>query len=349
LILLTSLGRRELSEGADEFAAHLSKPVKPSALFDALIGVVTGQPVRVSPRKAMGALPLNAQMGEQWPLRILLAEDNPTNQKLAVIILGRLGYRADLAANGLEAWQALERQPYDVVLMDMQMPELDGLEATRRIRQELPALRQPHIIAMTANAMQGDREACLAAGMNDYVSKPIRIEELVAALSTSRPLESGPRPELQALEIRADDSSSPPAQPVEGPGARVQPEPDGALSDARVLDPRALEELLATLGGERSNLKIIIDSFLTDGPGLLDELDGFVEAGDAAGVRRAAHSLKSNGADFGATTFAERCKELEMMGKSGELDGAAELAARIRAEYRNVAAALATVREGEAI
>jgi signal transduction histidine kinase/CheY-like chemotaxis protein len=349
LILLTSLGRRELREGAEAFSAHLTKPVKPSALFDALIGIFTGQPIRVLPRKAAEAPQLNAQMGEQWPLRILLAEDNPTNQKLALIILGRLGYKADLAANGREALQALERQPYDVVLMDMQMPEMDGLEATRRIRRELPASRQPHIIAMTANAMQGDREACLAAGMNDYVSKPIRIEELVGALSTSRPLESGPGPEQETLETGAYESSSPPAQPVEGLGVRVQPEPDRTLSDGTVLDSRALEELLATLGGELANLKILIDSFLTDGPGLLDELDGFVEADDAAGVRRVAHSLKSNGADFGATTFAERCKQLEMMGKSGELDGAAEMAAQIRAEYRRVAAALATVRDREAI
>jgi HPt (histidine-containing phosphotransfer) domain-containing protein len=197
--------------------------------------------------------------------------------------------------------------------------------------------------------MQGDREACLAAGMNDYVSKPIRIEELVGALSTSRPLESGPGPEQETLETGAYESSSPPAQPVEGLGVRVQPEPDRTLSDGTVLDSRALEELLATLGGELANLKILIDSFLTDGPGLLDELDGFVEADDAAGVRRVAHSLKSNGADFGATTFAERCKQLEMMGKSGELDGAAEMAAQIRAEYRRVAAALATVRDREAI
>jgi CheY-like chemotaxis protein len=127
-------------------------------------------------------------MAQRLPLRILLAEDYVVNQKLALRLLAQMGYRADVAANGLETIQALERQPYDVVLMDVQMPETDGLEATRQIRERLPAAEQPRIIAMTANAMQGDREICLEAGMDDYVSKPIRVHELVQALSRCRPL-----------------------------------------------------------------------------------------------------------------------------------------------------------------
>ena len=117
-------------------------------------------------------------------MRVLLAEDNATNQKLALALLSRMGYRADVAANGVEALEALKRQPYDVVLMDVQMPEMDGLEATRRIVAAAGA--RPRIVAMTANAMQGDREACLAAGMDDYITKPIRVEALVAALTQSR-------------------------------------------------------------------------------------------------------------------------------------------------------------------
>ena len=130
-------------------------------------------------------------MALRHPLRILLAEDNAVNQKLALRLLSQMGYRADVAANGIEAIQAVERQPYDVVLMDVQMPEMDGLEATRQIRARSQARgagtagSRPRIIAMTANAMQGDRELCLEAGMDDYLAKPIRVAELVAALSRS--------------------------------------------------------------------------------------------------------------------------------------------------------------------
>jgi CheY-like chemotaxis protein len=125
---------------------------------------------------------MDAEMGKRHPLRILLAEDNVVNQKLALRILQQLGYRADLAANGVEAVQSVERQPYDVVLMDVQMPEMDGLEAARVITTRWAREQRPWIVAMTANAMQGDREECLAAGMDEYVTKPIRVERLVEAL-----------------------------------------------------------------------------------------------------------------------------------------------------------------------
>ena len=116
------------------------------------------------------------------PFRILLAEDNAVNRKLAIRLLLQMGYRADLASNGIEAIESIERQTYDVVLMDVQMPETDGLEASRRITAKYQPERRPRIIAMTANAMQGDREECLAAGMDDYVTKPIRVDALVASL-----------------------------------------------------------------------------------------------------------------------------------------------------------------------
>jgi CheY-like chemotaxis protein len=125
---------------------------------------------------------LDGGMAGRHPLRILLAEDNAVNQKLALRLLERMGFHADLASNGLEALDALERQPYDVVLMDVQMPELDGLDAARQICERWPSQKRPRIIAMTANAMPEDRQACLAAGMDDYLAKPIRPEELEAAL-----------------------------------------------------------------------------------------------------------------------------------------------------------------------
>jgi CheY-like chemotaxis protein len=139
-----------------------------------VLGEAASRPVPHVP--AIGARP-----GEDHPLRILLAEDNPVNQKLAIRVLAQMSYAAEVAGDGRQAVAAVEAEPYDVVLMDVQMPELDGLEATRQIRAKWPD-RPLWIIAMTANAMAGDREACLAAGMNDYLSKPIRPAELAAAL-----------------------------------------------------------------------------------------------------------------------------------------------------------------------
>jgi len=194
LILLSSLGGygREIPPGL--FSVSLTKPLKASALFNSLTGLFAGRRAPDHVPESVSGRP-DAEMARRLPLRILLAEDYVVNQKLALRLLAQMGYRADVAANGLETIQALDRQPYDVVLMDVQMPEMDGLEATREIRARWPAAEQPRIIAMTANAMQGDREICLEAGMDDYVSKPIRVDELVRALSRCSPLARRPAPE----------------------------------------------------------------------------------------------------------------------------------------------------------
>jgi signal transduction histidine kinase/CheY-like chemotaxis protein/HPt (histidine-containing phosphotransfer) domain-containing protein len=342
LVMLTSLGRNEVRGESDLFAAFLNKPIKPSSLFDVLVGVVSGQPTRVVAREAKAEPQFDAQMGQRWPLQILLAEDNATNQKLALRILARLGYGADVAANGLEVLDALHRQRYDVVLMDVQMPEMDGLEATRTLRSDLPEDRQPHVIAMTANAMQGDREMCLAAGMDDYVSKPIRVDELVQALNRSRPLKSAQEPRADAVMDRAPKANGDTSQPV-AKGAR----PPGARDLAGgvpTLDPEALGNLLSVVGGEFDYLDELIDSFLEDAPQLLAELDQLVDAQDADGVRRVAHSLKSNGQDFGAVAFFDLCQRLEALGKSGRLNGASGLASEVMAEYGKVEGALMAVR-----
>jgi HPt (histidine-containing phosphotransfer) domain-containing protein len=172
----------------------------------------------------------------------------------------------------------------------------------------------------------------LAAGMDDYLSKPIRIDELVEALSKSRPLATSPEPGEPAVLDRESEVRSVASDVVD------------LATEAAVLDSKALENLLSMLGGEFDYLVELIDSFLEDAPQLLAELNQYIEGGDAAGVHRMAHSLKSNGADFGATTFSNLCKELEMMAKSGALDGAAELAAKIVTEYAKVEMALAAVR-----
>jgi signal transduction histidine kinase/DNA-binding response OmpR family regulator len=185
LVLFSSLGRKEAGDTEGHFSAYLAKPLRQSQLFDTLVSLLT----HGAPKKVEGAKPkLDASLAQRHPLRILLAEDNVVNQKLAMRLLSQMGYRADLASNGIEAVESVERQTYDVVLMDVQMPEMDGLEATRRIVARWPgAAPRPRIVAMTANAMQGDREQCLAAGMDDYVTKPIRVDTLVQALMQVTP------------------------------------------------------------------------------------------------------------------------------------------------------------------
>jgi PAS domain S-box-containing protein len=192
VVVLSSLGSRD--RDADAVTAFLTKPVKPAALRDTLTSVIAGIPVRGVARTP-DRPSIDPGVASRHPLRILLAEDNAVNQKLALRFLQRMGYEADVAENGLQAIEALDRRPYDVVLMDVQMPELDGLDATRQIRARWPR-RALRIVAMTANAMEGDREACLAAGMDDYLSKPIRPDELAAALTAS--------PATPETEPRAD-------------------------------------------------------------------------------------------------------------------------------------------------
>ncbi|HWZ42849.1 MAG TPA: histidine kinase N-terminal 7TM domain-containing protein [Candidatus Saccharimonadales bacterium] len=185
-IAWTWIWRQEEQNESKLFAAQLTKPLRPSQLYHALLralhqhpsgfGVYTGKP-KADPKTA-----------EQLPLRILLAEDNMVNQKVARYTLGRLGYHADVVVNGLEVVEAIARQPYDVVLMDMQMPEMGGAEATQLIRNRFPNHQQPTIIALTADAMQGDRERCLQAGVDYYMSKPLRIEDLMQVLAQCHPL-----------------------------------------------------------------------------------------------------------------------------------------------------------------
>jgi PAS domain S-box-containing protein len=186
LVLLSSLGTRALPDADGPPCACLSKPAKPAALFEALVAVSLGRFDRTSrtERPTPAALPSGRP---ERPERVLVAEDNRVNQKVALTMLARLGFRADVAANGLEVLDALRRQHYDIILMDVQMPEMDGIEASRRLGELYPiSSERPWIIALTANAMLGDREACLAAGMNDYLSKPFKNDDLLAALGRVR-------------------------------------------------------------------------------------------------------------------------------------------------------------------
>ncbi len=195
IVLATSVGRRDATAdprwGTAGVGAVVTKPIKASALHTAVVEAL-GEALE-RPQEGEPAA-LDPELASKHPLRILLTEDNAVNQKLALRLLEKMGYRADVAGDGLEALQALERQPYDLVLMDVQMPEMDGLEATRRIVERWGDSERPWVVAMTAEAMQGDRERCLAAGMNDYVTKPIRIQELVTALQRTPRRDTGSAP-----------------------------------------------------------------------------------------------------------------------------------------------------------
>jgi CheY-like chemotaxis protein len=184
LILFSSIGRHYVKEEPGLFAAVVSKPAKPSQLYDCLINVLSNS---ASPFVPTPSVPVETPQAVANPTRILLAEDNVVNQKVALHMLARMGCRADLAANGLEVLQAIERVDYEVILMDVQMPDMDGLDATRHIRaSQKSGANRPWIVALTANAMQGDREKCMEAGMDDYLGKPIKANELAAAFTRVR-------------------------------------------------------------------------------------------------------------------------------------------------------------------
>jgi PAS domain S-box-containing protein len=312
LVLLTSLGRLPEDQWSGVFSAQLAKPLKASQLYNTLLQVLTASRVREETAEvAVGAKHAMSS------LRILLAEDNAMNRKVALGLLKRLGYGADVALNGLEALEALEQQPYDVVLMDVQMPELDGLDASRRICEQWPPESRPHIIAMTANALREDREACFSAGMNDYVAKPIRAEELAAALKRVPPL-------------RNRDAGS------GGSGVAGPPQ-----SEVR-LEAEALKNL-RDLGGMEFVIEVV-DVFLADAPALMTSLRSSLEREDTEEVRRAAHTLKSNGSTLGAMAFAELCRTVEQHAKDGRLNRVSQLVDQIDDEYRTLRETLASLR-----
>ncbi len=181
-LLLTALRVRSAEAVALGAAGAVVKPVRPAAMLDAVVRATTG--TALEEKRGPASSPFGPEMAQRLPLRLLLADDNAVNQKVGSMLLKRLGYTTDTVANGLEVLRALESKTYDLILLDVQMPEMDGYEAARRVRAKWAdrESERPRIVAMTGNAMLGDRELCLAAGMDDYVTKPVRLEELIAAL-----------------------------------------------------------------------------------------------------------------------------------------------------------------------
>ncbi|MGB5967978.1 MAG: DUF3365 domain-containing protein [Spirulinaceae cyanobacterium] len=313
--ILTPEHSPELKEQIEELAlvTVLKKPVQPSQLYNLLITIFAEKPIRLQQGFIKGETEVIPH--ETKPLRILLAEDNVVNQKVALLMLGELGYRADLAGNGLEVLEALHRQNYDVILMDVQMPEMDGLTAAEHICLQWNPHSRPYIIAMTANAMQGDRERCLRAGMDNYISKPISLKELTRALNEYKP------------EIANDLKSDFPEQQQQ--------------DSTSVLDLHIFASLRRMAGAKADQvIANLIGNYLEDAPQYLQRMNKALEIADPQELRQAVHSLRSSSANLGAAALAELCREVENIARSDTIQGVAEKLVAIEEEYGKVEEAL---------
>jgi PAS domain S-box-containing protein len=300
LLMLSSLGDQSDSRHIEEigFAAYLTKPLRHTDLYKVLSMVLSGSLPPAKVQETSGRLPARAPQEPtiKTGVRILLAEDNIINQKVALGILKKIGLRADAAANGVEALKALESIPYDLVLMDVQMPVMDGLETTRRIRSAESAVLDHHIpiIAMTAHAMQGDQERCLEAGMNDYVSKPVEPQTLIRTIE-------------RWLPAKAEEKQ-----------ARSEIQPGPVQEDAAFVFNRA--GLLDRLMGDEDLAKIIIAGFLENIPAQIEELKKYLEAGNSPGVERQAHTIQGASANLGGKALSAAALEVEKSAKAGDLN-----------------------------
>ena len=300
LIMLSSMGRDEHMARAAGFACCLTRPVRQSHLYDCLVSTLAGEGSSALARQTEPA-------ARKLDAAVLLVEDNPVNQELALHMLEILGCRAKVANNGREALEALDSNHFDLALMDCQMPEMDGFEATAEIRRRetVRANGRMPIVALTAGAVEGDRERCLAAGMDDYVSKPFAFRELERALIRWLPA----------------DRKAPPRSPH--------------------VDLQVLERMRTLRGNGGTHLVTrIIGVYLSDAPSRLRSMQEAVARGDAAGMGRAAHAFNSASANLGATGLAELCVRMESLGRASSTNGADRLMAEIETEYRQVAAEL---------
>ncbi|MEJ7872137.1 MAG: response regulator, partial [Rubrobacteraceae bacterium] len=330
LVLLTSMGQRGDAKEAGwaGIEAYLTKPVRQFELYDALATVMgtsdQGAGKDPKPDERLVTRHNIREAKSRSRARVLVAEDNPVNQKVALKMLEKLGYRVDVVGDGRQALEALGQVPYAAVLMDVQMPEMDGYEATAEIRRrEGEALHTP-IIAMTANAMRGDREKALKAEMDDYVSKPVSSEKLEAVLERWVLKEAEEKP-------RRDDADPRPAVP----------DGDANREDSGEPLDRATLEGLRELGGSEL-IADLGELFSSDTPPRLANLRVAVEGGDAGAVERIAHTLRGSSANIGARRMAELCEELQKAGASKDLSEASKPAERLQAEFERVRRALAT-------
>jgi PAS domain S-box-containing protein len=331
IIMLTSLGSHDELPKDLSVAACLSKPVKSLQLFEVLINIFSQGKFKLSQKQA--ELTFDTHLAQRHPLRILLAEDDHVNQKVALSMLSKMGYPADVVGDGPAVLHALQQGSYDVVLMDSQMPQMNGEETARRIRANLAPERQPYIIALTASAMDDDRQRYLASGMDDCLSKPVRGALLQQALLRC------PVASYEGLAAAAAEAVGE-AKLAEGfRPAALPPKPlNGSQLDADVIDRSLLESYWTV-----HNFDIlidVIDIFKEEAPAQIANLRQAIEAKDHKLLNFSAHKLKSSSLNFGAARFSELCGQLEDMAEQGELDGAMERLVEIETRFPQVVAGL---------
>ncbi|MGA2735182.1 MAG: response regulator [Syntrophobacteraceae bacterium] len=356
LIVLTSVGQDYDSEVMHRQGiwAYLTKPIRQSQLYDCIasaLGAQSGKNPQLMSESSSGDK-ANAFLGA----RVLLAEDQPVNQEVARCMMESFGCRVEMASNGQEALDTLSKTPYDLVLMDCQMPELDGYEATRIFReretqkaknqsgQAQPNRRTP-IIAMTAHAMQGDREQCLATGMDDYLSKPFNRDRLFAVLKRWLPSKSMTHiPVHTTWEDQTEQDQSKACRLPDGGNGESNLHGEGFLERFSHLDHlnyETLESLRSVAKeGQPSLLRKVIRIYLESSPKLVETIRLSISLGDAAAMQGAAHSLKSISGNLGAMMLAEFCRELETMGRAGTTENAIPLLSVLEDEYESVREAL---------
>ncbi|MGO9574235.1 MAG: PAS domain S-box protein [Terriglobales bacterium] len=324
LVLMTGFGRNsDLARlQALGFAGHVIKPIWERTLREALLALRAKGNGAVAPGKQVGQPPSTVWANRQ--ARILLAEDNLTNQEVAVAMLKKLGYSADLVANGAAALEALRKADYDVVLMDCEMPEMDGYEATKRIRDLRTGTRNPRIpiIAITADAMTGDRDICLQAGMSDYIAKPVELRILADVL------EKWLNPSASAGEVSTRAGQSP---------ANAEVVFNQTVFNQAVFNQ---EDLLARLMYDKTLASKVIAGFLDDAPRQLRTLKKMLEEGDADSARRQAHGLKGAAATMSAEGLRALCSEAQDAAAAMELSRALALLPRLQEQFELLKIAL---------
>jgi CheY-like chemotaxis protein len=257
-----------------------------------------------------------------------VAEDNIVNQRVALLQLEQMGYAADGVANGIEVLEALQRIPYDVVLMDCHMPEMDGYEAAREIRKREGNSRRTTIIAMTANALEGDRQRCMAAGMDDYITKPVKPEMLLAAIQPWT---------IDRSAGRLADTTDP-SESIEASSAGVT---DASGKHPTVIDPSVIDGLRRLQSSTNPDFfNRIVDLFITETPHRLAAMRTALDGSDAAALAHEAHALKGSSANLGARRMNALCEILEEQGLSGSVNEAPVLVSALEEEFAHVRNAL---------